>query len=130
MEQTREAFVPQMVNLHLIDALSFTKGCYPGQEIVARMQYLGKLKRHMRRFRVDGEIVPLPGTAVHAGDDSGAGQVIDAVAGPDGVELLAVVKTAAATGLSVADQSMQAEELPYPLPTLGAMDDDVEPADS
>lgn len=130
MEQTREAFVPQMVNLHLIDALSFTKGCYPGQEIVARMQYLGKLKRHMRRFRVDAEYAPLPGTAVHAGDDSGAGQVIDAVAGPDGVELLAVVKTAAATGLSVADQPMQAEELPYPLPTLGAVDADVEPADS
>ena len=130
IEQTREAFVPQMVNLHLIDALSFTKGCYPGQEIVARMQYLGKLKRHMRRYHVNGENVPPPGTAVHAGDDSGAGQVVDAVRGPHGVELLAVVKTGADTGLTVADQPMQAKDLPYQLPTLSAMDADVEPADS
>jgi folate-binding protein YgfZ len=129
IEQTREAFVPQMVNLHLIDALSFTKGCYPGQEIVARMQYLGKLKRHMRRYRVDGENVPVPGAAVHAGEDSAAGQVVDAVRGPNGVELLAVVKTGAAAGLSVADQPMQAEDLPYPLPTLVTMDTEVESAD-
>lgn len=50
---TREAFVPQMVNLELVDGVSFTKGCYTGQEVVARSQYLGKLKRRM--FRVDLE---------------------------------------------------------------------------
>jgi tRNA-modifying protein YgfZ len=48
---TAEAFVPQMVNLELVDGVSFTKGCYPGQEVVARSQYLGKLKR--RTFRAD-----------------------------------------------------------------------------
>lgn len=127
MEQTREAFVPQMLNLHLIDALSFSKGCYPGQEIVARMQYLGKLKRHMRRFRVDGEHVPLPGTSVHAGDDAGAGQVVDAVRGMHGVELLAVVKVGLdTTALSVAEQPLQPLELPYTLPTLAAIDADAE----
>ncbi len=58
-----ETFVPQMLNLQLIDALSFTKGCYPGQEIVARMQYLGKLKRHMRLFKLslaDNNLVVAP----------------------------------------------------------------------
>ncbi|MCV4593863.1 tRNA-modifying protein YgfZ, partial [Escherichia coli] len=46
---TQEAFVPQMVNFELTGGVSFKKGCYPGQEIVARTQYLGKLKRRMYR---------------------------------------------------------------------------------
>ncbi|OOY39329.1 hypothetical protein BOV90_09855, partial [Solemya velum gill symbiont] len=46
-EPTVEAFVPQMTNMGLINGISFTKGCYTGQEVVARMQYLGKLKRRM-----------------------------------------------------------------------------------
>lgn len=58
---TQEEFVPQMANMELIDAVSFKKGCYPGQEIVARTQYLGKLKR--RAYRVQ-----LP-VAAAAGDD-------------------------------------------------------------
>jgi folate-binding protein YgfZ len=44
---TQEQFVPQMANMELIGAVSFKKGCYPGQEIVARTQYLGKLKRRL-----------------------------------------------------------------------------------
>jgi len=48
-QATQDSFVPQMVNFEQLDGLSFKKGCYPGQEIVARMHYLGKLKRHMRR---------------------------------------------------------------------------------
>lgn len=51
---TQEEFVAQMANMELIGAVSFSKGCYPGQEIVARTQYLGKLKRRMYRVRVDG----------------------------------------------------------------------------
>lgn len=46
-EQTKEKFVPQMINFELIGGVNFKKGCYPGQEIVARSQYLGKLKRRM-----------------------------------------------------------------------------------
>ena len=42
---TVETFIPQHINLELIDGVSFTKGCYPGQEIVARLKYLGKSKR-------------------------------------------------------------------------------------
>jgi tRNA-modifying protein YgfZ len=50
---TQEAFVPQMINFEITGGVSFTKGCYPGQEVVARSQYLGKLKR--RSFRADFE---------------------------------------------------------------------------
>ena len=52
MPATQEEFVPQMVNLDLIGALSYTKGCYPGQEIVARTHYLGRLKQRMYLARV------------------------------------------------------------------------------
>jgi folate-binding protein YgfZ len=48
-EQTREEFVPQMANFEKLGAVSFRKGCYPGQEIIARTQYLGKVKRHLYR---------------------------------------------------------------------------------
>jgi folate-binding protein YgfZ len=53
---TQEEFVPQMANMELIGAVSFNKGCYPGQEIVARTQYLGKLKRRMLRVRIDADV--------------------------------------------------------------------------
>jgi len=64
VSSTQDAFVPQMVNLGQVDGLSFTKGCYPGQEIVARMQYLGKLKRAMVRFSSASTSVPQPGADV------------------------------------------------------------------
>jgi folate-binding protein YgfZ len=50
-QATSESFVPQMINFEVIHGVSFSKGCYPGQEVVARTQYLGKLKRRM--FRAD-----------------------------------------------------------------------------
>ncbi|PXX45707.1 YgfZ/GcvT domain-containing protein [Aquitalea magnusonii] len=49
---TQEQFVPQMANMEVIGAVSFKKGCYPGQEIVARTQYLGKLKRRLYKARL------------------------------------------------------------------------------
>jgi tRNA-modifying protein YgfZ len=52
--ETREAFVAQMLNLDLIDGISFTKGCYTGQEIIARTQNLGRIKRRMFRIAIEG----------------------------------------------------------------------------
>jgi len=76
-QATSEAFIPQMLNLNQQGGISFNKGCYTGQEIVARMQYLGKLKRHMYRVAFDGT------QNVNSGDDlfvsdksSPAGQVV------------------------------------------------------
>ena len=65
-DRTAEAFVPQMVNLQRLHGLSFHKGCYTGQEVVARMQYLGKLKRRMYLAEVESETSPQPGDELHA----------------------------------------------------------------
>lgn len=96
---TRELFVPQMANLHLIDGVSFHKGCYTGQEVVARMQYLGKLKRRMYLSEVALEQVPAPGSRLDSADSQsaqGAGTVVDARPNAAGhCELLAVAEIAA-----------------------------------
>ena len=63
-DATKEEFVPQMANFDKIGGVSFHKGCYPGQEIVARAQYLGKIKRHLYRLQTATEITP--GMAVYA----------------------------------------------------------------
>ncbi len=99
-EATIDAFVPQMANLQLIDGVSFTKGCYTGQEIVARMQYLGKLKRRMYIAEVDADEPPAPGDQIHSAastSEQTSGRVVDARATGDGhYELLAVVEIDAA----------------------------------
>jgi folate-binding protein YgfZ len=103
-EQTVEAFVPQMANMHLVNGVSFTKGCYTGQEVVARMQYLGSLKRRMYRVAIDGDC-PAPGTDLHApGSKSaqGAGKVMLAASTPEGkCEALIVTEIASAEEGSV-----------------------------
>ena len=69
---TQEEFVPQMVNLDLIGGLSYTKGCYPGQEIVARSQYRGSIKRRLQLAHLDSDILRQavsPGTELFLKDD-------------------------------------------------------------
>ncbi len=86
--QTSERFVPQMVNLDLTGALSFSKGCYPGQEVVARTHYLGKLKRRMYRFALSRPATdPAPGDTVFVpaySSEQPSGEIVDAYALPDG----------------------------------------------
>ncbi|HSW13942.1 MAG TPA: hypothetical protein VLI06_13945 [Solimonas sp.] len=88
---SRELFVPQMANLDALGGISFNKGCYTGQEIVARLHYLGQLKRRM--FLCHAAVAePRPGTPVYdgAGDAQAVGEVVDAVADGD-ASLLNVV---------------------------------------
>lgn len=116
-----EAFVPQMINLQLINALSFTKGCYPGQEIVARMQYLGKLKRQMQIFSMpipsDLESQLCPGAALTASDDQNAGIVVDAMPASNGTCLvLAVTKVAVDNnGFNIDGLALEPVDMPYAL---------------
>lgn len=119
--QTREEFIPQMINLQAVGGVSFKKGCYTGQEIVARMQYLGKLKRRQYRLSLEGTDVPEPGVAlfspVHA---SAVGNVVVAARGDSGVELLAVLQADAVEDgnihLGTADgPALRLRELPYTL---------------
>jgi folate-binding protein YgfZ len=92
---TQEEFVPQMVNLDLIGGLSYTKGCYPGQEIVARTHYLGKLKQRMYRAVVTAPA--MPGDKLYCaelGEQSG-GMIVNSALAADGrFDVLAVLQTA------------------------------------
>jgi tRNA-modifying protein YgfZ len=86
---TQDQFVPQMVNLEQLGGVDFQKGCYPGQEIVARTQYRGQLKRRMVRARLPAGTDVRPGQDLFADHLPGqpAGMVVDAAGG----ELLAVL---------------------------------------
>jgi folate-binding protein YgfZ len=83
---TQEAFVPQMANFDLIGAVSFRKGCYPGQEIVARMQYRGGLKRRMALAHLDASAPPSPGESVYSAafGEQSAGMIANAAPSPEG----------------------------------------------
>lgn len=123
LPETVDAFVPQMVNFQLVGGVSFKKGCFPGQEVVARMQYLGKLKRQMYLARVKTDAVPAPGADLFSPEDAeqSAGKVVTAQPHPDGgVLLLAVIQIASREAgeihLGSADGPLlEFTELPYPL---------------
>ena len=98
VSDTCEAFVPQMANMGLIDGINFKKGCYTGQEIVARMHYLGKLKKQMYRISVETTEAPKAGDKIFAENSTagtGTGVVVSAEMNADGVyEALAVIQIA------------------------------------
>lgn len=103
--ETQELFVPQMVDLDLIGGVSFDKGCYPGQEIVARSRYLGEVKRRLHHARASGEHAPRRGELVRS-DAGPVGHVLNAAPTSQGdYELLVVIDSdaAAAPELILAD---------------------------
>ncbi|MFK3970235.1 YgfZ/GcvT domain-containing protein [Pseudomonas sp. NPDC087358] len=119
--QTREEFIPQMINLQAVGGVSFKKGCYTGQEIVARMQYLGRLKRRLYRLTLQSGDAPEPGSAlfspVHA---SAVGNVVVAARSASGIELLAVLQADAVENGNIRlgtpeGPNLQLCELPYTL---------------
>jgi hypothetical protein len=117
--ETREAFVPQMLNLDLVDGISFSKGCYVGQEIVARTQNLGRIKRRMYAFHGPVTAHPQPGNPVYA-KGSVVGEIVDAVNSDNGTELLAVVRIESATeALSLqpdGNDALEGADMPYRVP--------------
>lgn len=129
VSQTSEAFVPQMVNWDLVNGVSFKKGCYPGQEIVARMQYLGKLKRRMYKGHLSADRQPAAGDEIvdASADSQAVGKLVSVATHPDGgFEVLAVIQIAAAENsasvLRLAEQAgseLTLGTLPYPFPAAG-----------
>ena len=124
---TREMFVAQMLNLDLIDGISFTKGCFTGQEIVARTQHLGRIKRRLFRLRLPAGTWAI-GQAVHL-TDGRSGRLTELGPTDEGVEALAVLNVAAPaapTGETPPQEPMDADmpaesrvaatELPLPYP--------------
>lgn len=88
---TSELFIPQMLNCDMLGAISFNKGCYTGQEVIARAHYKGAVKRRMQYFSASAAQCPAPGTAVFK-DGSNSGTVVSAIASEDNsIEGLVVV---------------------------------------
>lgn len=121
-----DLFIPQMLNFQLTGFVHFKKGCYTGQEIVARMQYLGKLKRHMYRYEVTGENTPRAGDELAiAGQAQSVGNIVNAVTvGEQRHDVLAVVTTDAMDNSSLhlrasPQSGFRRLELPYAI-TVGS----------
>lgn len=111
--ETHEAFVAQMLNLDTLGGISFEKGCYTGQEIIARAHFRGAVKRRMLRFEAKCP-PPSAGTRLLAGTEH-AGDVVYAAATEQGCELLAVVALAHAnSSLSMADPAASLTQLTLP----------------
>ncbi|MFN2361470.1 MAG: folate-binding protein YgfZ [Marinobacter sp.] len=117
-QATKEGFVPQMLNWQHVGGVHFKKGCYTGQEVIARMHFLGQLKKSLFRLGT-GQIahLPIPGEAIMNGDRS-VGTVINRVGFSDGsAELLAVVRHDAAelslAPASAPDAALSLRPLPY-----------------
>jgi folate-binding protein YgfZ len=120
--ETFETFTPQAINFQLVDGINFRKGCYTGQEIVARLHYRGTLKRHMYRFAFSpaDEVLPLPGTELKNADGKTVGEVISAayITANSG-ELLASVVDDQRVAIYLANnpQKLGLLALPYAIPT-------------
>ena len=113
---TREAFVAQMLNLDLLDGISFSKGCYTGQEIIARTQHLGRIKRRLYRLQLPvGEW--RIGQPLHLRDGR-TGRLIEVIRSGGGFEALAVLNVDASAIEPVvgtaADVPIAAAALPLP----------------
>jgi len=120
---TQEQLVPQMANLDLIGGVSFSKGCYPGQEIVARMHYLGRLKQRMYLANIEAAESPQPGDKLYSADmgEQASGMIVSAAPSPDGgSDVLATIQIESVKGDDLHWKSLHGPrlrflELPYKL---------------
>nr|WP_315597060.1 folate-binding protein [uncultured Cupriavidus sp.] len=119
---TQEQFVPQMINFELIGGVNFRKGCYPGQEVVARSQYRGTLKRRMWLVHGEGDVPPAA-AEIFRPEDPGqpCGMIVNAAAAPqggwDGLAELKIDAAAGALHLGSADgAAVSTRALPYEVP--------------
>jgi folate-binding protein YgfZ len=122
---TQEQFVLQMLNLDILGGVSFKKGCYPGQEIVARMHYLGKLKQRTFLAHVAGNAMPQPNDALYSDDYPGqsSGSILNAAAAPQGgYDVLATLHISSVTDSRVVHWKtpegavLSFQNLPYDFP--------------
>jgi hypothetical protein len=111
----RERYLPQMLNLDRLEAVSFTKGCYPGQEVVARATNLGQVKRRLRRFATIAGERPLPAAEILDADGAPAGEINRSAACETGFDVLAVVRldSPAPLRLALDGRELAPRDLPY-----------------
>jgi hypothetical protein len=113
-EATAGHFVAQMLNLDRLGAIDFRKGCYPGQEVIARTHYLGRIKRRMQLLHLSMNAdSPAPGTVVEQ-DGKKVGEVVEGAPLPEaGCLVLAVIHNEADEPLSIDGQPAERRPLPY-----------------
>ena len=115
-EATTDLFIPQMLNLDALNFISFKKGCYTGQEVVARAHYLGTVKRRMHRLLLPQGYLPQPGEVIHNADDKAIGTVVNAQIAENHVEMLAVLSSSASDcdSMLINGQTLAVKFLPLP----------------
>jgi folate-binding protein YgfZ len=116
---TQEAFVPQMINLDALNGINFKKGCYTGQEIVARTHYLGKVKRRTLIANINSTVAPQIGEKLTGADGAEAGQLVRVAATPTGgFDVLAEVRLDSKElgGIKWQDTVIDFKEMPYIFP--------------
>jgi folate-binding protein YgfZ len=116
---TSDTLLPQQLHLQVeaIDGVSFTKGCYTGQEIIARTHYKGKVKRALHRLQADSEISLAEGTDLHNGAGSIVGSIVNAVSYANCTQCLAILSEDVAQADDVfVDKNATQKLTPLPLP--------------
>lgn len=119
---TSDLFLPQMLHFQLFEGLNFNKGCYTGQEVVARAWFRGKIKQHMRCFSANCNEAPMAGSPIQAVGSEGTahiGEVVMSAPAPDGCVLLAVVREDYLEHTTLALENgaaLREESLPYAIP--------------
>lgn len=114
---TSNVLVPQMINFQKWGGVDFNKGCYIGQEIVARSEYLGKLKRHLYRANVASDNKPTPGEVLKNQNDQPVGVIVEAAQNENAeYELLGVLQSHAIKKEIIFNQSYlkNLEKVPHP----------------
>lgn len=115
--QTQGLFVPQMLNLHWLGAVDFGKGCYPGQEVIARLQYRGRLTRRLFRLQWQGQMPGIGDDVLDAAGNRQGTVIRAAFDAPDRGTALAVLKVAAVgEPLRTGDTELTLGDLPYATP--------------
>ncbi|MFY0990330.1 YgfZ/GcvT domain-containing protein [Halomonas sp. C05BenzN] len=115
-----DTYLPQMINWEALGGISFKKGCYTGQEVVARAHFRGQVKKRLVRAQLEGSELPTLGSPVETADGKAVGEVLAAeLDAYDQAEILAVLSTKEDLGpLSVAGQAFKQLKLPYPIERL------------
>lgn len=117
--ETTEKLIPQEINLQLLNGVSFTKGCYTGQEIIARMHYKATLKKHLYRATTSGDL-PAINSAVTDGAGKNVGAVVQAVKLRNKIEMAVLATDTALNDAAYCDadntQKLQWLALPYAIP--------------
>ncbi|MBZ2189825.1 folate-binding protein [Alcanivorax sp. JB21] len=111
---SEDLFLPQVLNYDLIEGVSFKKGCYTGQEVVARMKFKGQLKQRMRRLTWPGNTSPAPGTVLRNEAGKSVGEIVVSVACAADIHALAVLRHDHQGALLMDGAPLQQHELPLP----------------